>query len=53
MVLMHMSKSGLYRNTLNGLQSQRQALMNHIFGEYIGTFMDIYLDDIVIYSDTE
>jgi hypothetical protein len=29
-----------------------QALMNHIFSSYIGRFMDIYLDDIVIYSDT-
>jgi len=29
-----------------------QALMNHIFSAYIGRFMDIYLDDIVIYSDT-
>ncbi len=26
--------------------------MNHIFAPYIGVFMDIYLDDIVIYSDT-
>ena len=29
-----------------------QALMNHLFSSYIGRFMDIYLDDIVIYSDT-
>jgi hypothetical protein len=29
-----------------------QALMNHIFSGYIGRFMDIYLDDIVVYSDT-
>jgi hypothetical protein len=29
-----------------------QALMNHIFSDYIGRFMDIYIDDIVIYSDT-
>src|SRR6202034_892579 len=29
-----------------------QALMNHIFAEYIGVFMDVYLDDIMIYSDT-
>lgn len=29
-----------------------QALMNHIFSGYIGRFMDIYLDDIVIYSKT-
>lgn len=28
-----------------------QSLMNHIFGPFIGVFMDIYLDDIVIYSD--
>ena len=28
-----------------------QALMNHIFGEHIGIFMDVYLDNIVIYSD--
>ena len=28
-----------------------QALMNHLFSAYIGQFLDIYLDDIVIYSD--
>lgn len=28
-----------------------QALMNHIFSPYIGAFMDIYLDDGLIYSD--
>lgn len=29
-----------------------QALMNHIFSAYIGRFLDVYLDDIIIYSDT-
>ncbi|KAJ3554430.1 hypothetical protein NP233_g12425 [Leucocoprinus birnbaumii] len=29
-----------------------QSLMNHIFAPYIGVFMDVYLDDIVVYSDT-
>src|ERR1700729_3559923 len=29
-----------------------QSLMNHVFSAYIGVFMDVYLDDIVIYSDT-
>ena len=29
-----------------------QALMNHLFSPYIGRFMDVYLDDIVIYSDS-
>ena len=29
-----------------------QALMNYLFSLYVGCFMDIYLDDIVIYSDT-
>ena len=29
-----------------------QALMNYLFSEYIGVFMDVYLDDIIIYSDT-
>jgi hypothetical protein len=29
-----------------------QSLMNHMFSDYIGRFMDVYLDDIVIYSDT-
>ena len=29
-----------------------QALMNHIFQPYLGDWMDIYLDDLVIYSDT-
>jgi hypothetical protein len=28
-----------------------QALMNHLFGEYLGKWMDVYLDDITIYSD--
>lgn len=26
--------------------------MNHIFGEHIGSFLDVYLDDIIIYSDS-
>ena len=29
-----------------------QALMNHLFSSYIGRIMDIYLDDIVIYSNS-
>src|SRR5437660_9258445 len=29
-----------------------QALINHIFREYMGIFMHIYLDDIVMYSNT-
>lgn len=29
-----------------------QAVMNYVFADYIGNFMDVYLDDIVIYSDT-
>jgi len=29
-----------------------QTLMNHIFAGYIGVWMDVYLDDIIIYSDT-
>jgi len=29
-----------------------QSLMIHIFGPYIGVFMDVYLDNIIIYSDT-
>src|ERR1700742_3925920 len=29
-----------------------QALMNHIFGQWYGVFMDVYLDDIIIYSNT-
>jgi hypothetical protein len=29
-----------------------QQLMNHIFSPYIGVFMDTYLDDLIIYSDT-
>jgi hypothetical protein len=29
-----------------------QALMNHLFSTYIGWFIDVYLDDIIIYSDT-
>jgi hypothetical protein len=29
-----------------------QAVMNQLFGEYLGKWMDVYLDDIIIYSDT-
>ena len=29
-----------------------QTLMNHIFASYIGVFVYIYLDDIIIFSDT-
>src|SRR5277367_3904984 len=29
-----------------------QSLMNHIFPPYLGRFLDVYLDDIIIYSDT-
>ena len=29
-----------------------QALMNHIFSAHIGRFLDVYLDDIIIYSQS-
>ena len=29
-----------------------QTLMNHIFASYIGVFMYVYLDDIIIFSDS-
>ena len=29
-----------------------QTLMNHIFASYIGVFMFVYLDDIIIFSDS-
>ena len=29
-----------------------QALINNLFSSYIGRFMDVYLDDIIVYSDT-
>lgn len=29
-----------------------QSVMNYVFADYIGTFMDVYQDDTVIYSDT-
>ena len=29
-----------------------QAVMNHIFLPYIGRFLDVYLDDIVVYSNS-
>lgn len=29
-----------------------QSLMNHIFSSYLGQFLDVYLDDIMIYLDT-
>ncbi len=35
----------------NGPATQ-QLLMVHLFASFIGRFMDIYLDDILIYSDT-
>ena len=28
-----------------------QTLMNHIFASYIGVFMYVYLDDVIIFSD--
>ncbi|THG93004.1 hypothetical protein EW026_g8102 [Hermanssonia centrifuga] len=28
------------------------TLMNHLFGQYIGVFLDVYLDDILVYSDS-
>jgi hypothetical protein len=30
----------------------QQTLMVHLFGPYLGRFLDVYLDDIIIYSDT-
>jgi len=41
----------LQQGDCNG-PSTYQTLMNHLFAPYIGVFMDVYLDDIVIYSDT-
>ena len=29
-----------------------QALMNYLFAPYLGQFLDVYLDDIIIYSNT-
>lgn len=29
-----------------------QSLMNHIFSPYIGRILDVYLDDVIIYSDS-
>jgi len=29
-----------------------QALMNYIFAPFIGVFMEVYLNDIVVFSDT-
>ena len=29
-----------------------QTLMNHLFASYIGAFMFVYLDDIIIFSDS-
>ena len=28
-----------------------QALMNYLFSSYLGRWMDVYLDNIVVYSD--
>ncbi len=41
----------LQQGDING-PATYQAVMNHIFVPYIGVFMDVYLDNIVIYSDT-
>ena len=41
----------LQQGDING-PATYQAVMNYIFAPYIGIFMDVYLDDIVIYSDT-
>ncbi|OJT02036.1 Retrovirus-related Pol polyprotein from transposon 17.6 [Trametes pubescens] len=41
----------LQQGDVNG-PTTYQMVMNHIFAPYIGVFMDVYLDDIVIYSDT-
>ncbi|KAL7284480.1 hypothetical protein ACG7TL_001771 [Trametes sanguinea] len=41
----------LQQGDINGPMTY-QMVMNHIFAPYIGVFMDVYLDDIVIYSDT-
>ena len=41
----------LQQGDING-PTTYQTVMNHIFAPYIGVFMDVYLDDIVIYSDT-
>lgn len=29
-----------------------QSLMNYLFSSYVGHFLDVYLDDIIIYSDS-
>lgn len=29
-----------------------QSIMNYIFSDFLGVFMDVYLDDICVYSDT-
>jgi hypothetical protein len=47
----NMVSNVLQQGDCNG-PATHQALMNHLFSAYIGRFMDIYLDDIVIYSDT-
>ncbi|PIL26935.1 hypothetical protein GSI_10073 [Ganoderma sinense ZZ0214-1] len=41
----------LQQGDING-PTTYQTVMNHIFAPYIGVFMDVYLDDIVIYSNT-
>ena len=41
----------LQQGNING-PATYQAVMNHVFAPYIRVFMDVYLDDIVIYSDT-
>ena len=29
-----------------------QSLMNYVFSPYIGRFLDVYLDDVIVYSDS-
>jgi hypothetical protein len=38
---------------LTGAPGTFQRFMNHIFGPYIGDFVEIYLDDILIFSASE
>ncbi len=36
---------------LNNTLATFQKLMNKIFKQYIGKFMQVYLDDVIIYSN--
>jgi hypothetical protein len=50
--LLSMSASNLTVHPLAVKDNPEFLATNHIFGQWYGQFLDVYLDDIIIYSDT-